>query len=221
MSSLDFGKAWKWWNRIASIKMPFVTPKFMGATNPQMHLASDGTKGCFIFGGREPAEAFADFLNKEMGANADTGSFIGYGVVYVPPENYEKAIQIGMNALLMKPTGGTWIDFYDQRSYSPEFEQVLELRLHETCLDNKGKRKKVVEDYIQKWIQKLEEVLDTPLTIKETYNQKSVELGIERKVDSHLEHDTVLNKIRESKLLLEKGPFDGYAYVDFYGKYIA
>lgn len=221
MSSLDFGKAWKWWNQLDSIKMPFVTPKFMGATNPKMPLASDGTKACFIFGGWKPAEAFADFLNKEMGANADTSSFIGYGVVYVPPENYEKAIQIGMNALLTEYTEGTWIDFYDQRSCCPEFEQVLALRLHETCLDNKGKRKKAVEDYIQQWIQKLEEVLDTPLTIKEPYNQKRVELGIERKIDSHLGHDEVLNKIRESKLLLEKGPFEGYAYIDFYGKYIA
>lgn len=71
---------------------------------------------------------------------------------------------------------------------------------------------------IKMWIAKLEKVLGEDLLYNKYFN-RVIEIGIRRKFDAHLRHEDVLNQIRQTSLL-EKSPFEGYAYIDYYGKYI-
>lgn len=192
------------------------TPEFIGCDNPKMPLASDGTKCCFMFSGREPAESFASKLRNVLGVKVDVDSFIGYGTVYVPADKYEEAIQKGSNILIVDQNG-CWVSFYDERKFC-DFEPVLALKLPDSCVDKNGFIKKADEVTVKMWIKSLEKVLGEKI-LYDKYFCKNIELGITKTADAHLRHEEILNKIRESGLL-ENSPFIGYAYEDYYGKYI-
>lgn len=202
--------------KVEVIKAFSTRPKFIGTANPKIHLANDGTKCCFMFNGREPAKEFASCLSKQLGVKLDVDSFIGYGTVYVPAKHYEEAIQKGINNLLTIQNG-YWVDFYNGRKCYG-YEPILALTPHSSCYDKDGNLKKVEEMVIKMWIAKLEKVLGEEL-IYDKYFDKIIEIGIRRKFDAHSRHEDVLNKIRQTNLL-EKSPFEGYAYMDYYGKYI-
>lgn len=191
-------------------------PKFIGKDSAKMHLADDGTKCCFMFNGREPAKIFASNLEPQLGVKLDVDSFIGYGTVYVPADKYEEAIQKGVNNLLLSKNG-YWIDFYNKRSFF-DYEPILALTPHSCCYDKNGKLKKREEIVIRMWFKALERVLgEKIITDKEL--KRVIEIGIERTYDAHLRHEGVLDKIRNSGIL-EKSPFDGYAYINYCGKYV-
>lgn len=191
-------------------------PSFIGKDDVKMHLADDGTKCCFMFNGREPAKTFARNLGMQLGVKLDVDSFIGYGTVYVSADKYKEAIQKGVNNLLLS-RNGYWVDFYNTRNFF-DYEPVLALIPHKCCYDKEGKLKKVEEIIIRTWFKSLERVLgEKIITDKEL--KSVIEIGIERTYDAHLKHEAVLEKIRKSGVV-EKGPFEGYAYVDYYGKYI-
>lgn len=192
-------------------------PKFIGTANPEMHLADDGTKSCFLFNGREPAKAFAECLSKQLGVKLDVDSFIGYGTVYVPAEYYEEAIQKGINNLLITQNG-FWMDFYNERNCY-DYEPILALKPHSSCYDKKGKLKKVEELAIRGWIMNLGRRLGEELLYNKKYLTNVIEIGIRRKSDTPFKHEEILNRIRQTNFL-KKSPFEGYAYMDFYGKYI-
>lgn len=202
--------------KVEVIKAFSTRPKFIGSANPEMYLADDGTKCCFMFNGREPAKAFASCLSKQLGVKLDVDSFIGYGTVYVPAEHYEEAIRKGVNNLLINQNG-CWVDFYNERKCY-DYEPILALIPHSSCYDKDGKLKKAEEMAIKMWIAKLEKVLGEELLYDKYFN-RVIEIGIRRKFDAHLRHEEVLNQIRQTSLL-EKSPFEGYAYMDYYGKYI-
>lgn len=202
--------------KVEVIKAFSTRPKFIGSANPEMYLADDGTKCCFMFNGREPAKAFASCLSKQLGVKLDVDSFIGYGTVYVPAEHYEEAIRKGVNNLLINQNG-CWVDFYNERKCY-DYEPILALTPHSSCYDKDGKLKKAEEMAIKMWIAKLEKVLREELLYDKYFN-RVIEIGIRRKFDAHLRHEEVLNQIRQTNLL-EKSPFEGYAYMDYYGKYI-
>lgn len=202
--------------KVEIIKAFSTMPKFIGNANPEMHLAEDGTKCCFMFNGREPAKEFASCLSKQLGVKLDVDSFIGYGTVYVPAECYEEAIQKGVNNLLTTQNG-YWMDFYNERKCY-DYEPILALSPHSSCYDKDGKLKKGEEISIRMWLKNLERMLGEELLFDKEF-RSVIEVGIRRKYDAHLRHEDVLNKIRQTSLL-EKSPFEGYAYVDYYGKYI-
>ncbi len=202
--------------KVEVIKAFSTRPKFIGSADPEMYLADDGTKCCFMFNGREPAKAFASCLSKQLGVKLDVDSFIGYGTVYVPAEHYEEAIRKGVNNLLINQNG-CWVDFYNERKCY-DYEPILALTPHSSCYDKDGKLKKAEEMAIKMWIAKLEKVLEEELLYDKYFN-RVIEIGIRRKFDAHLRHEDVLNQIRQTSLL-EKSPFEGYAYMDYYGKYI-
>lgn len=191
-------------------------PKFIGNDNPEMHLADDGTKCCFMFNGREPAKAFASCLSKQLGVKLDVDSFIGYGTVYVPAEYYEEAIQKGVNNLLINQNG-CWVDFYNERKCY-DYEPIMALTPHSSCYDKNGRLKRGEEIAIRMWFKNLERVLREELLFDKEF-RSVIEIGIRRGQDAHLRHEDILNKIRQTDLL-EKSPFEGYAYMDYYGKYI-
>lgn len=191
-------------------------PEFIGKDDAQMHLADDGTKSCFLFNGREPANTFARNLEKHLDVKVDVDSFIGYGTVYVPADKYEEAIQKGVNMLLLS-NNGFWVDFYNERNLF-DYEPILALAPHSCCYDKNGKLKKGEEIVIKMWFKALERVLgEKIITVKEL--KRVIEIGIKRTYDAHLKHEEVLDKIRNSGIL-EKSPFEGYAYVNYYGKYV-
>ena len=202
--------------KVEVIKAFSTRPKFIGSADPEMYLADDGTKCCFMFNGWEPAKAFASCLSKQLGVKLDVDSFIGYGTVYVPAEHYEEAIRKGVNNLLINQNG-CWVDFYNERKCY-DYEPILALTPHSSCYDKDGKLKKAEEMAIKMWIAKLEKVLEEELLYDKYFN-RVIEIGIRRKFDAHLRHEDVLNQIRQTSLL-EKSPFEGYAYMDYYGKYI-
>ena len=202
--------------KVEVIKAFSTRPKFIGSADPEMYLADDGTKCCFMFNGREPAKAFASCLSKQLGVKLDVDSFIGYGTVYVSAEHYEEAIRKGVNNLLINQNG-CWVDFYNERKCY-DYEPILALTPHSSCYDKDGKLKKSEEMAIKMWIAKLEKVLGEDLLYNKYFN-RVIEIGIRRKFDAHLRHEDVLNQIRQTSLL-EKSPFEGYAYIDYYGKYI-
>ncbi len=202
--------------KVEVIKAFSTRPKFIGSADPEMYLADDGTKCCFMFNGREPAKAFASCLSKQLGVKLDVDSFIGYGTVYVSAEHYEEAIRKGVNNLLINQNG-CWVDFYNERKCY-DYEPILALTPHSSCYDKDGKLKKAEEMAIKMWIAKLEKVLGEDLLYNKYFN-RVIEIGIRRKFDAHLRHEDVLNQIRQTSLL-EKSPFEGYAYIDYYGKYI-
>lgn len=202
--------------KVEVIKAFSTRPKFIGSADPEMYLADDGTKCCFMFNGREPAKAFASCLSKQLEVKLDVDSFIGYGTVYVSAEHYEEAIRKGVNNLLINQNG-CWVDFYNERKCY-DYEPILALTPHSSCYDKDGKLKKAEEMAIKMWIAKLEKVLGEDLLYNKYFN-RVIEIGIRRKFDAHLRHEDVLNQIRQTSLL-EKSPFEGYAYIDYYGKYI-
>lgn len=201
---------------VGIIKAFSIVPEFIGNDNPKIQLADDGTKCCFMFNGREPAKSFANCLSKELGVEPDVDSFIGYGTVYVPAEKYEEAIQKGINNLMVTQNGW-WMDFYNERKCY-DYEPIIALSPHSNCYDKEGKLKKAEEIVIRMWLKKLERFLGEELLFDKEL-RSVIEIGIRRRQDAHLRHEDVLNKIRNTNLL-EKSPFGGYAYVDYYGKYI-
>jgi len=190
------------------------TPKFIGSDNPQMQLASDGTKACFMFNGTKTARKFAKELSNLMGVTADVDNFIGYGVVYVPADKYEEVIRKGLN-MLLELNDGCWVDFYNERA-ARGFEQVLFFRISDSCFDKNGNVYKGEEAAIKRWIKSLEKVLGQEVLFDE-YIRRNFSVGIKRTTDAHLTHEAVLEKIRNSGLL-ENCPFEGYAYIDYYGR---
>lgn len=217
MDSNVFGKIREaYGEKIEVIKAFSLMPTFIGNANPEMHLADDGTKCCFMFNGREPAKLFANGLSRQLGVKLDVDSFIGYGTVYVPADRYEDAIQNGVNNLLTTQNG-CWVDFYNERKCY-DYEPILALTPHDSCYDKDGKLKKSGEIVIKMWLKNLERMLGEELLFDKEF-RSVIELGIRRRYDAHLRHEDVLNKIRQTNLL-EKSPFEGYAYVDYYGKYI-
>ena len=126
------------------------SPQFIGKPNPEMHLAEDGTKCCFMFNERESAKRFASCLSEQLGVKFDVDSFIGYATVYVPAEHYEEAIQKGVNNLLITQNG-FWMDFYNERKCF-DYEPILALTPHSSCYDKNGKLKKGEEVVIRGWI---------------------------------------------------------------------
>lgn len=202
--------------KINVIKAFSTKPEFIGSDNPKIHLADDGTKCCFMFNGREPAKVFAGNLSKELGVHLDVDSFIGYGTVYVPADKYEEAIQKGVNSLLFSKNG-YWVDFYNERSFF-DLEPILALVPHNSCYDKKGNLKKGDEIIIRMWFKSLERVLGQKIIFDKEL-RRVIEIGIERTYDAHLRHEEILDKIRHSGIL-EKSPFEGYAYMDYYGKYV-
>ncbi len=203
-------------NKVSVIKAFSEKPKFIGKDNPKMHLADDGTKCCFMFNGREPAKIFASNLGMQLGIKADVDSFIGYGTVYVPADKYKEAIRIGVNNLLLSKNG-YWLDFYNERNFY-DYEPILALVPDKSCYDKEGKLKKVEEIIIRMWFKSLERVLGEKI-ITDRDLKSVIEIGIERTYDAHLRHKDILDKIRSSGIV-EKSPFEGYAYMDYYGKYI-
>lgn len=202
--------------KVAVIKAFSTTPEFLGKDNPEMHVAEDGTKGCFMFNGRELAESFADCLSKQLGVKSDVDSFIGYGTVYVPAEYYEEAIQKGVNQLLTYQNGW-WLDFYNERMCY-DYEPIIALAPHDSCYDKKGNLKKGEEIVIRMWLKNFERTLGEEILFDKKL-RRVIEIGVRRTADAHLRHEAFLEKIRNSRLL-EKSPFGGYAYMDYYGKYI-
>lgn len=202
--------------KISVFKAFSTAPEFIGKDNPEMHLADDGTKCCFMFNGREPAKNFARNLSLQLGVKLDVDSFIGYGTVYAPADKYEEAIQKGVNCLLMSKNG-CWVDFYNTRNFF-DYEPVLALVPHQSCYDKDGKLKKSEEIVIRMWFKALERVLGEKI-ITDKDLKSVIEIGIERKYDAHLRHEAVLDKIRSSGIV-KKSPFEGYAYMDYCGKYI-
>lgn len=206
-------------DKVTLVKSISEEPEFLGCDNPKMHLASDGTKGCFMFRGTNQAKEFAEALSKRLEVKTDVDSYIGYGVVYVPADKYEEAIQKGLNMHLLKINGGCWLNFYNERS-SCENEQILVLKPHSVCFDNHGKLKKMEEVIIRTWLKSLESVLGQEIFVAEDFmGRKTIEVGIKRTMESHLMHDSILGTIRSSELL-KNSLFEGYAYVDYYGKYV-
>lgn len=193
-------------------------PKFIGTDNPNIleFVADDGTKSCFMFNGWDPAKEFANELSEKLGIKCDVDSYIGYGVVYVPAQKYEEAIKKGLNILLVKQNG-CWLNFYNER-IAFDYEPILDLQIHSSCLDKNGKLKKSGEVMIETWIKSLEKVLGEEVLHDKAFGS-NIQIGIKRKFDAYLKHDEVLSKIRKSGVL-ENSPFKGYAYVDYYGKYV-
>lgn len=201
---------------LAVVKAFSTTPQFIGKENPEMSLADDGTKCCFMFNGFEPANVFATRLSEQLGVNQDVGSFIGYGTVYVPADRYEEAIQKGVNSLLANQNG-YWVDFYNERKCY-DYEPIIALAPHSCCYNKEGCLKEVERIIICMWLEKLERALGEDILFDKNLG-RVIEVGIRRKHDAHLRHEDVLNKIRMTDLL-KKSPFEGYAYIDYYGKYV-
>lgn len=199
-----------------SVKAYYCEPEFLGCDNPKMPLADDGTKCCFMFNAHEPAKQFAGMLSKQIGTKVDRDNYIGYDVLYVPAEKYEEAIQRGINNLMVTQNGW-WVNFYDERSCY-DFEQLLALKLHPNYIDKNKGWNTGTEIIVKMWITKLESILGTEVIIDKKFSD-GVNIGIKRGIDSHLTHDELINKIRCADLL-KQCPFSGYAYTDFYGKYI-
>lgn len=190
-------------------------PEYIGnSSDIKMHLAEDGTKACFMFNGTEQARKFAELLTDKLNVTADVSNFIGYGVVYVLADKYEETIQKGLN-LLLDFNDGCWVDFYNERS-PRGYEQVLLLRLSDSYFDERGNIKKMEEIVIKTWLKSLERVLGQKILFDEYFN-RTVNVGIVRTKDAYQTHDAVLDKIRNSGLL-SNSPFEGYAYVNYYGK---
>ncbi len=202
--------------RISVFKAFSAKPEFIGKDDDKMHLADDGTKCCFLFNGREPAKIFASNLSVQIGVKLDVDSFIGYGTIYVPADKYEEAIQRGINNLLISKNG-YWVDFYNSRRFF-DYEPILALNLHSSCYDRNGKLKKGEEIVIRMWFKALERVLGEKI-ITDRELKKVIEIGIERIDDAHLRHEDVLEKIRSSGIL-DRSPFGGYAYINYYGQYV-
>lgn len=196
---------------------PLAEPQFIGVDNPKMSVASDGTKCCFLFRERESASEFANALSSLLnGVQVDIDSWLGYSTLYVPAKCYYEAIEKGLNVLL-NCKNGYWIDFDNERSYY-DFEQLLTLVPHKRFFDQNGNWKVGTEVLIKVWTKKLEMVLGMKVVLNIT-NPHHVKIGINRDFDAHLHHTELLNKIRNSNLL-RNCPFEGYAYVDYYGRYI-
>ncbi len=200
--------------KVNFIKTFSTAPEFIGNDNPQMSLASDGTKGCFMFRGTKEARDFAEYFSKRLGVTADVDSFIGYGVVYVPADKYEEAIQKGLN-ILLNCNAGWWVDFNNERTPCG-FEPILALRLSDSCFDENRRIKKTEELVVKTWIKSLEKVLGQDILYDDHFS-RIIKIGIKRTIDAHLTHEAVLDKVRNSGLLTNS-PFDGYSYVDYYGK---
>lgn len=193
-------------------------PKFIGTDNPNIldFVTVDGTKSCFMFNGWDPAKEFANELSEQLGIKCDVDSYIGHGVVYVPVHRYEEAIRKGLNVLLVKQNG-CWINFYNER-IACDYEPILDLQIHSSCFDKNGKLKKSAEVMIGTWIKSLEKILGEE-TLHDKAFGSNIQIGIKRKPDAYLKHDEMLGKIRKSGLL-ENSPFEGYAYIDYCGKYM-
>lgn len=193
------------------------TPKFIGIDDAEMCIDSDGTKCCFIFTDRERANEFASDLSNMLNqVKVQVDSHLGKGIIYVPAENYEEAIENGVNSLRFSKNGA-WINFYDEIKPC-NYEEVLVFKLHQSFFNKEGELKKTSGILIRLWCKKLEAVLRKNLLI---INQRGfVSFGVERTASSNTtSHEELLETIKSSDLL-KNSPFEGYAYVDFCGKYI-
>lgn len=194
------------------------TPKFIGIDDAEMCTDSDGTKCCFIFTDRERAKEFASDLSNMLNqVKVQVDSHLGKGMIYVPAENYEEAIENGVNLLLFNKNGA-WLNFYDEVRYY-NYEELLVFKLHQSFFNKEGELKKTAEILIRLWCKKLEAVLSKKILIIKR-KKKMVSFGVERTASSNTtSHEELLETIKSSDLL-NKCPFEGYSYVNFCGKYI-
>lgn len=220
-----FGEMEKWFDDQKKNVTDVFKPKFIG--DPDFMAGGEeaedsATRCCFVFETYDKVDLFASKLSEAIDAKVIKGSFIGYRTIYVPKDKYDRAIEDGLDIILndksFRKEKVSWINVYNQKE-SCEYEKLLHMKLINTFIGSEGELIKIAEPIIKIWKERLEQVLDVPVLVKNGIKPGEIEFLVERKKASFAYHRMLLNKIRESEIL-ELSPFSGYAYVSFYGKYL-
>lgn len=197
-------------------------PQFMNANYDfEKSVCSDGTKSCFMFSRYDTIDEFSKQLEEKIKEKVTRDSYLGYKILYVPAQKYEEAVIEGLKLILnnssYRKSGVTWINYYNEKT-PWGYVQILEFNLHKNKMASNGGWKKSTERRVKRWAKKLENILEVEVEVYEYLGKARI--TVPRTTNSHLEHDTILNKIRKNQTIFENTPFNEYAMLDYFGKFI-
>lgn len=181
----------------------------------------DGRKSCFLFSRDGKVNDFMTELSKRISAEATKNLFLREITVYVPIAKYQEAVVQGLDIILNDKSYEHekvyWLNCYNDKESWGQV-QILQMavandRQYPIHRYLKASTKKDIES----WNKKLESVLGTEVVAQKYLDY--VKFFIKRTTTSHLEHESILNKIRNSSLF-EDSPFVAYALIDYYGEFI-
>ncbi len=183
-------------------------------------ICKDGTKPCFVISRYFILNEFVKKLETIIDSNVIVKDHLGYKVLYVQCHKYKIAVIEGLKIIIenVDPSwnGITWINYYKERTYWGNV-QILAFSLNKNKFSSNGFLKASSKIYIKRYAKKLSKILNLTVTYDENFGR--VRFFVPRNINSHLEHDIILEKIRKSNIL-NNSFFAEYALLSYFGKYI-